>query len=131
MTRFLVNGCNLLLEFHKVPCLGHTENIINILQADLKVVLRWFSNNQIMASAGKLQYMLLGKQKALKIETEGLKLESAKWVKLLGIISYHNLTFDTHVSNICKTTTAKIKCLSRMRNVLDKKLVKLWYNLFI
>ena len=84
-----------------------------------------------MASPGKFHYMLLGKQNALKIETEGLKLESAELVKLLGIINHHNSTFDTHVSNICKTTTAKIKCLRRIRNVLDKKLVELWYNLFI
>ena len=70
--------CNFAGDSTLHYCGEITENIINILQADLKVVLRWFSNNQIMASAGKLQYMLLGKQKALKIETEGLKLESAK-----------------------------------------------------
>ena len=42
-------------------------------------------------------------------------------VRLLGINIDHNLTFDTHVSNICKTTRAKLKSLSRIRNALDEK----------
>ena len=29
------------------------------LQSDLKIVSKWFSNNEIMVKSGKLQYMLL------------------------------------------------------------------------
>ena len=85
----------------------------------------------MMANPGKFQYMLLGKHKPLKIEIEGFQLESAKSVNLLGITIDHNLTFDTHVSNICKTANAKVKSLSRIRNTLDEKQVKLLYNSFI
>ena len=63
----------------------------------------------------KFQYMLLGKHKPLKIEIEGFQLESAK-SNLLGITIYHNLTFDMHISNICKMASAKVKSLSRIRN---------------
>ena len=94
-------------------------------------MLKWFRNNQIMANPRKYQYMLLGKHKALKIEIEGFRLESAKSVNLLGIIIDNNLTFDTHVSNICKTASAKVKSLSRTRNILNEKQAKLLYNSFI
>ena len=75
--------------------------------------------------------MLLGKDKPLKIEIETFQLESAKSVNLLGITIDHNLTFDTHASNICKTASANVKSLSRIRNALDEKQAKLLHNSFI
>ena len=33
------------------------------LQSDLKIVSKWFRNNEIIVKSGKLQYMLLGKHK--------------------------------------------------------------------
>ena len=75
-------------------------------------MLKWFRNNQMMENPRKFQYMLLRKQKSSKIEIEEFQLESAKSVNLLGITIDYNLTFDTHVSNICKTASAKVKSLS-------------------
>ena len=75
--------------------------------------------------------MLLGKDKPLKIEIETFQLESAKSVNLLGITIDHNLTFDTHISNIWKTANTNVKSLSRIRNALDKKQAKLLYNSLI
>ena len=85
----------------------------------------------MMATPGKFQSMLLGKLNPLKIEIEGFQLESAKSVNLLEITIDHNLTINTHVSNICKTASAKVKSLSRIRNTLDEKQAKLLYNSFI
>ena len=107
-----------------------TESVIKNLESDLKIVLKWFGKNQIMANPGKFQCMLLGKHKPLKIEIEGFQLESAKSVNLLGITIDYNLTFDTHVSTICKTAS-RIRRLSSIRNALDKKLAKLLCNSFI
>ena len=85
----------------------------------------------MMTNLGNFQYMLLGKHKPLKIEIEGFQLQSAESVKLLRRTTDHNLIFDTHISNICKTASAKIKSLSRIRNSLDEKQAKLLYNSFI
>ena len=97
------------------------ENVLKNLQSDLKIVLKRLRNNQMMANPGKFRYMLLGKHECLKIAIERFQLESARSVKLLGITIGHNLIFDTHVSNICKMTSAKVKSLSRIRNALDEK----------
>ena len=74
----------------------------------------------MMANPGTFQCMLLGKHKPLKTEIEGSQLESTKSVNLLITID-HNLTFDSHVSNICRMASVKVKSLSRIRNVLDEK----------
>ena len=85
----------------------------------------------MIVNLGKFQYMLLGKHQLLKIEIEGFRLESGKSVNLLGITIDHNLTFDTNISNICKTASAKVKSLSTIRNTLDENQPKLLYNSFI
>ena len=87
-----------------------TEKVVENLQADLTIVLKWFGSNQMIANPRKFHYMLPGKQKPLDIEVEGFKLESAKLVKLLGLT--HNLTFDTLISDICKTASVKVKNLT-------------------
>ena len=78
------NVCNFVDENTLYYCGETTENVIKNLQSDLKIVLKWFRNNQMMANRGKFQYMLLGKRKPLKTEIEGFQLESAK-PNLLGI----------------------------------------------
>ena len=75
--------------------------------------------------------MSLGKHRPLKIEIEGFQLELTKSVKPLEITIDHNLTFYTNVSNICKTASAKVKILSRIRNALDEKQAKLLDKSFI
>ena len=81
----------------------------------------------MIANPGNFQYMLL----ASVFQIEGFQLESAKSVDLLGIIIDHNLTFDTHISNICKTASAKVKSLSRIGNALMKNKRIFLYNSFI
>ena len=113
--------CNFADDNTLYYCGETAENVINNIQSDLKIVLKWFRNNQMMPNPRKFQYILLGKHKLLKIEIEGFQPESAKLVNLLGITIDHNLTFDTHVSNICKTASAKVKSLSRIRNAFIRK----------
>ena len=98
------------------------------MQSDSKIVVEWFSSDQIIVNLGKSQHMLFAKRKPLKVENEGFKLESTKSVKLLGSAIDHNINFDTHISNVYQTTSAKIKSLSRIRNPLDGRQAKLLYN---
>ena len=112
--------CNLAHD-NILYCCGKTTENRESLQSDLKIMLDWFGKSRMMVNAGKLLYMFFGKHKPLKIEIEGLKQKSAKSVKLVGLIIDFNLTFDTHISNFCKTASAKMKSLSRIRNALDEK----------
>ena len=41
-------------------CGEATENVIKNLQSDLKIVLKWFRNNQMVANLEKFNYMLRG-----------------------------------------------------------------------
>ena len=74
--------------------------------------------------------MFLCKLKPLKIEIEVIYLESTKFDNLLGLAIDLNLIFDTHISNIYKTFSVKIKVVSRTRNAFEEKQAKLLYNSF-
>ena len=57
---------------------------------------------------------------------EEFKLKLAKSIKVLRLTIDHNLTlYGTDISNICKAASAKFKSLSKIRNALDEKQVKL------
>lgn len=70
-------------------CRETTESVLKNLQLDLKRVLDWFGNNQIMANSGKFQYKYFGIHRSLKIEIENFKLESVMLVKHLGLTIDH------------------------------------------
>ena len=61
------------------------------MQLDLKIVLHWFGNNQIMANPEKFEYKYSGNHRPLKIEIENFKLESLESVKL---VKHLGLTID-------------------------------------
>ena len=58
--------CNFADDNTLYYCGETTENVIKNLQLDLKIVLKWFRNNQMMTNPGKFQNRLLGKLKDFK-----------------------------------------------------------------
>ena len=52
-------------------------------------------------------------------------------MKLLGLTIDNKLNFGSHINNICKVASAKIKGLGRIRNRLNLSQAKILYNSFI
>ena len=123
--------CNFADDNTIYSCASSTNEVIQNLQDDLKVVLSWFKENQMMANPGKFQFMLLGKHHPSQINIEDKILQPSNSVKLLGLTIDKNLKFDEHCESICKTANAKIKCLRRLRSSLNIDQAKLLYNSFI
>ena len=113
-------------------CAKSVNDVIENLQSDLKVVLKWFQDNQMMANPGKFQFMILSKNTINKSIVIGNKtIESSKSVKLLGLTIYNKLNFGIHINNICKVASAKIKGLGRIRNRINLSQAKILYNFFL
>ena len=102
------------------------------MTCDMENILMWFNNNQMVANPSKIQYMILvmGNNKdSIIIGNNTLK--ASNTVTLLGITIDKKLTFNEHIGNICKLANNKIKCLARIRNMLDKRQARIIYNTFI
>ena len=64
-------------------CAKSLNDVIRNLQSDMKVALKWFKDNQMMATPGTFQFMILSKNTINKSFVVGNKmiesLKSVKW----------------------------------------------------
>ena len=124
--------CNFAGDNTIYSCAKSVNDVIENLQSDLKVALKSFKDNQMMANPGKSQFMILWKNTINKsIVINNKTIESSKSVKLLGLTIDNKLNFGIHINNISKEASAKVKGLERIRSRLNLSQAKILYNSFI
>ena len=112
-------------------CTKSVNDVIENLQSELKIALKWFKDNQMMANPGKFQFMILSKNtinKSIAIDNKTIK--SSKSVKPLRLTIDNKLNFGIYTNNLCKVASAKIKGLGRIRDRLYLSQAKILYNSF-
>ena len=91
------------------------------LQADVSRALEWFQANSLVANPEKFQMIFLGIDQAELdfFNFEGNLVYPSKSVKLLGVEIDFKLTFENHISNICKIVNNKTNAFMRIRSYLN------------
>ena len=75
--------------------------------------------NYLKANAGKSHLLLTSRDEAsIKIDDTDIKSSSSK--KLLGVIIDNKLTFNEHVSKLCKKASNKLHALARISKYMTK-----------
>ena len=124
--------CNFAYDNTIESCARSVKDVIENLQSDLKIELKWFKDNQMMANPRKFQFMILSKNTINKsILKNNKKIESSKSVKLLGLTIDKRFNSEIHINNICKVASAKIEGLGRIRNRLNLSQANILYISFI
>ena len=106
--------------------IDHVLEIINKASIDL---FKWFEINFLKANPDK-SHLLLSTSKTLSCNISGLDIKSSKSEKLLGIIIDHDLSFDEHLSLLCKKASQKLNALIRIANYMNFDQRKLLFNAF-
>ncbi|XP_057312173.1 uncharacterized protein LOC130653672 [Hydractinia symbiolongicarpus] len=93
----------------------------------------WFENNQLVANPAKFQLMFLGcpHSDTLSLRISNNFLVASESVKLLGITIDRCLTFNEHISNLCKKGNSNVRCLHRIRRFISFEHSKLLLNFYI
>ena len=114
------------------------EDIKLKLVNNINRLILWFNNNYMKVNTSKFQYMVLGcnrsKNDAVSGDTiniDGNVIKSEPCVKLLGVYLDNELSFNDHVSAICKKAGKQLNVLIRLSHVIDKQSKMLLYNTFI
>ena len=98
------------------------KNIVTVLEnigTKGKEVFNWFSMNYVKANPDKSQLLLTSKDEAsIKIEDTLIKSSSSK--KFLGVLIDNKLTFNEHVSKLCKKASNKLHALVRISKYMTK-----------
>jgi len=130
---------NLYADDTLIYCSGNTvEEVENNLQMCINDVYKWYSGNKLVLNATKSNTLLLGSKhklqnctQDLKVTIDGEDLQQVDAIDYLGMKIDNCLTWNDHISKMCKTISFKISKLTRLRKVLPYSSLLHIYNSFI
>ena len=88
------------------------DGVINSLEKASKILFKWFNDNLMKINVDKC-HMLVSKNNTIKIKIGNFDITNSKSEKLLEVKFDHQLSFDDHISELCKKASRKIHALSR------------------
>ena len=99
----------------------NAETVITTLQQDCSSLSHWFHENQIKVNPHQFQAISFGKRgngiiTDLKCGMTQVKCEDS--VVLLGIEIDHMLTFNNHITDMCKKSARQLAVLKRLGHLL-------------
>ena len=135
---FNVNLCDLFLceyssEFSNFAddttpyeCGKNYDEVINKLEDTIEKLFNWFQCNNFKANASKCNFFL-SPYKPVTIKIKESAIESSNSEKLLGVTIDSKLSFDDHITILCRKASQKLHALSRVASYMsfDKKRILL------
>lgn len=114
--------CNFADDTTIYTCGNNLEEVVCALKTDTIQVNHWFQINSMVANPAKFQLMYLGNdsKQASDLDIDGIILTPLNAVKLLGVTLDNTLSFDDHISSMCKLATNKTHGLLRIRPFIDR-----------
>ena len=103
---------------------SNSDTLIHTLQQDCTSTLQWFNINHMKANPYKFQAISFGKRGTRDITNftfENTTIHCENSVVLLCIEIDHSLTFNTHITNICKKAARQLAVLKRLGHFLTRQ----------
>ena len=107
------------------------EDVMHKLENDSLVLIDWYNNNYLKPNPDKWHLLLSDKDINLNINVGDQCIHNDHCEKILGVNFDNNLTFDIHISKLCKKAGQKLHALSRISNFMNESQRKLIMNAFI
>ena len=98
---------------------------LSILSSTLHSVYSWFTLNRLSLNPSKTEYLLIGThQQRAKITSNSISfcgnlLSPSDNCRNLGVVFDSDLSFKSHISNICHSSFYQIRLLRQIRSSLD------------
>ena len=102
------------------------DEVISKLEDTIEKLFNWFQCNNFRANASKCHFFH-SPYKPVTIKIEESAIESSNSEKLLGVTIDSKLSFDDHITILCRKTSKKLHALSRVASYVsfDKKRILL------
>ena len=94
------------------------KKVVEELENSSSILFEWLQSNYMKANAEKSHLLLSGKTK-LSANIDGNSIESVDQQELLGVLIDSNLSFESHINNICKRASQKLNALARISRFMD------------
>ena len=100
-----------------------TAYIENTLAKETEILKKWSKENSLEANPTKFQSMLISskgeKETNLSLVIDGIEIDPANNIKVLGITIDQCLKFNKHISDMCSKAGRHLNVLQRLRGSLD------------
>ena len=94
------------------------DSVINNLEKSTNSLLNWFRQNHMEANTDKCN-LLVSSDEVCTAKTEYFTIENGIKEKLLGVKFDSNLSFEGHVTSLCKKANQKLHALARISHYMD------------
>ena len=90
-------------------------------------ISKWYKDNFLKGNYDKYNLMLLGRKNknedspSINVKIDEQVIKSSPDLKLLGVTLDDELSFSTHISDICKKASKKVGVLVRLRNMIPRE----------
>ena len=106
------------------------DGVIRSLEEALESLFKWFNDNSMKINADKY-HLLLRTKNTVKIKIGSFNITNCKSEKLLRVKFDKKLSFDDHISELCKKTSRKIHALSRVALYMNFSKRRILMNEFL
>ncbi len=114
------------------------DEITVTLQVDVKNAAKWFHDNLLTVNIDKSCVIPIGTRQRLsnmdhdfEISIDDEKLANVDNIKYLGVTIDKHLTWNTHISNLCKSISPKIELLRKLKYKLPAEQLNIIYQSII
>ena len=114
----LLDICNFADDNSPFAVAPNTSCVLNKLENEAALLLRWIENNGFKANPDKFHLVLSEKDLKYSIQVDGYKIKNCSNAKLLGINFDNELTFNQHIQDLCTKARKKIHALARVSNFM-------------
>ena len=105
------------------------DGVIKSLEETSEILFKWFNDNLMRINADKC-HLLVSTNNTVKIKIGNFDITNSKSEKLLGVKFDHKLSFDDHISELCKKASRKIHALSRVASYMNISKRRILMNAF-
>ena len=109
---------------------SNIDNLLKVLEEETSLVLNWFRINEMKSNDDKC-HLIVANHNDVSVSLNGETTEGEDSVELLGIHIDNKLTFNEHVTNLCKKGNQKLHALARISKLLSQDKLKLIMKTFI
>ena len=94
------------------------DNVISNLEKSTNSLLNWFRENHMKANADKC-HLLVSSDESCTAKIEDFNIKTSTKKKLLGVKFDSNLSFESHVTSLCKEASQKLHAVARISHYMD------------
>ena len=94
------------------------NSVITSLKKASKVSFQWFENNLLKSNTNKC-HLLVSSSEAVNLSVSEYDIKKSECEKLLGVNFQNKLTFEKHITDICRKASTKTYALARTPPYID------------